>query len=427
VKNMIQQGKKRVLVLGSGGREHALAWKLAQSPRCERLFVAPGNAGTAAWNVDLPLDDFTALITFAQEQLIDLTVVGPEVPLCRGIVDAFQAEGLAIFGPSRSAARLEGSKAFAKEIMVNARIPTAGYEAFTEKEAALAYLKNHGLPLVVKADGLAAGKGVVVSFQYQEAEQAIVQMLDGSLGAAGRRILLEDFLSGPEVSVFCLCDGTTVLPLLAVQDHKRVFNDDQGPNTGGMGAYGPPAFWTAELSRKIIETVAQPTLEAMRAAGAPFVGVLFLGLMLTEKGPYVLEYNVRFGDPETQILMAMLKSDLLPLLEACVQGRLAEQTPEWHDGSAVCVVMASPGYPGAYPQGIEIALPEAGEAEAVIFHAGTCLENGRYVSSGGRVLGVTARGSSLAEAQTRAYELVRAIDFPSAHFRTDIGSKGLLS
>ena len=424
---MIQQGKKRVLVLGSGGREHALAWKLAQSPRCERLFVAPGNAGTAAWNVDLPLDDFTALITFAQEQLIDLTVVGPEVPLCRGIVDAFQAEGLAIFGPSRSAARLEGSKAFAKEIMVNARIPTAGYEAFTEKEAALAYLKNHGLPLVVKADGLAAGKGVVVSFQYQEAEQAIVQMLDGSLGAAGRRILLEDFLSGPEVSVFCLCDGTTVLPLLAVQDHKRVFNDDQGPNTGGMGAYGPPAFWTAELSRKIIETVAQPTLEAMRAAGAPFVGVLFLGLMLTEKGPYVLEYNVRFGDPETQILMAMLKSDLLPLLEACVQGRLAEQTPEWHDGSAVCVVMASPGYPGAYPQGIEIALPEAGEAEAVIFHAGTCLENGRYVSSGGRVLGVTARGSSLAEAQTRAYELVRAIDFPSAHFRTDIGSKGLLS
>jgi phosphoribosylamine--glycine ligase len=418
----------RVLVVGSGGREHALAWKLAQSPRCARLYVAPGNAGTTEWNVDISADDFAGLADFACREGIDLTIVGPEGPLCLGIVDFFQERGLLVFGPDRQAARLEGSKAFAKDLMRQAGIPTAGYKVFDDQAEALAYLDQCGAPVVVKADGLAAGKGAVVALTYEEAVRAIEQIMGGSLGAAGKRIVIEDYLAGQETSFFCLCDGHTALPLLAVQDHKRLLDKDEGPNTGGMGAYGPPVFWSQELERTIMDTIAEPTLRAMEEAGAPFVGVLFIGIILTEAGPKVLEYNARFGDPETQVLMMMLESDLLEVLEACAKGSL-RQLPgklSWYPGSGLCVVMAAPGYPEAYAQGVPIELPviPAGDRTKAVFHAGTAWTGGNLVSSGGRVLGVTARGDSLGEAQGAAYDLVESIVFKSAHYRRDIGSKG---
>lgn len=417
--------KLRVLIVGSGGREHALAWKLAQSPELERLFVAPGNAGTKLWNVPLKAQDISALVEFALREKIDLTVVGPEDPLSLGIADAFKEAGLRIFGPSQAAAQLEGSKAFAKTIMDKAKIPTAEWAAFEDPEQAKAYVKTIGAPCVLKADGLAAGKGVIVAMDLAAALQAVDEIMDGAFGSAGKKLVIEEFLEGQEVSLLCFCDGETAYPMVPVQDHKRALDGDMGLNTGGMGTYSPPPVWTPELETIVMQDVVAPTLQVMRQLGTPFQGVLFVGLILTQRGPKVLEYNVRFGDPETQVVMKRLKSDLLPILWACTEGRLSEVKPEWKDEVAVCVVMASPGYPSAYPKGIPIRLPEGINQDSVVFHAGTKLEEGQLVSSGGRVLGVTAEGETLQQAREKAYALVEKIDFPKAHYRRDIGVKGL--
>ncbi|MDR2736909.1 MAG: phosphoribosylamine--glycine ligase, partial [Gracilibacteraceae bacterium] len=398
-----------------------------------------GNAGTAAWNVDIALDDFIGLADFALEKGVDLTVVGPEGPLCDGIVDCFLERGLRIFGPGRAAAQLEGSKAFAKDLMRLAGIPTADYRVFDDRAEVLAYLAEHGAPVVVKADGLAAGKGAVVAMTLEEAVEAVERIMGGGFGAAGKRVVVEEYLVGQEVSFFCLCDGQTALPLMAAQDHKRLLDYDEGPNTGGMGAYGPPAFWHKALEDEIMSSVAKPTLRAMAEAGVPFVGVLFIGLILTEAGPKVLEYNVRFGDPETQVLMVMLASDLVTLLEAGAEGSLDKMDLNWHPGSAVCVVMASAGYPEGSTKGVPVVVPAVpADGMKAVFHAATAyvggdvdgdvdgaVRGGGVVSSGGRVLGVTARGTTLAQARGEAYALVEGIEFPGACYRKDIGSKGL--
>ena len=415
---------KRILIVGSGGREHALAWKIAQSPLCEQLYVAPGNAWTDMWNVPIKTDDIQALVQFAKSNFIDLTVVGPEEPLSLGIVDSFLAEGLRIFGPSKEAAKLESSKAFAKIIMDEAGVPTAEYRTFTSKQEAEEYLGKVGAPIVIKADGLAAGKGVIVATLFEEALDGIERIMGGEFGQAGNQVVIEEYLEGQEVSLLCFCDGTSALPMVAVQDHKRALNGDLGLNTGGMGTYSPPSFWTKELEEEVIRTLALPTLKVLSERGTPFVGVLFLGLMITAQGPKLLEYNVRFGDPETQVVMSQLKSDLIPVLEASTEGSLQEMKIEWYEGTAVCVVMAAPGYPGSYQKGIPINLPYT-EENQMIFHAGTILNSGKVESSGGRVLGVTVRSHSLVSARKEAYELLEKIDFPKAHYRTDIGLKGL--
>lgn len=415
----------RILIVGSGGREHALAWKIAQSTLCEQLYVAPGNAGTDKWNVPIKSDDIQALIQFAKSNSIDLTVVGPEEPLSLGIVDSFLAEGLKVFGPSKEAAKLESSKAFAKSIMDEASVPTAEYGTFTSKQEAEDYLGKVGAPIVIKADGLAAGKGVIVATLFEEALDGIDRIMGGEFGEAGSQVVVEEYLEGQEVSLLCFCDGTSALPMVAVQDHKRALNGDLGLNTGGMGTYSPPSFWTKELEEEVIRTLALPTLHVMKERGNPFVGVLFLGLMITKQGPKLLEYNVRFGDPETQVVMSQLKTDLVPILEACAEGRLQEMKIEWFDGTAVCVVMAAPGYPGNYQKGILINLPQSLEENQMIFHAGTILNGDIVESTGGRVLGVTVRSDSLVSAREEAYELIKKIDFPMAHYRTDIGLKGL--
>lgn len=420
----VSQGKN-ILVIGGGGREHALAWKLAQSPNCAKIFVAPGNAGTAEWNVPIKTDDFPALIRFTKEQNIDITVVGPEDPLSLGIVNAFQAEGLKIFGPTKEAAKLEGSKAFAKEIMNEASVPTAQYKVFTNKEEAREYIGKVGAPIVIKADGLAAGKGVIVASLFDEAVEAIDTIMGGAFGEAGTKVVIEEYLEGQEVSLLCFCDGETALPMVAVQDHKRALNGDLGLNTGGMGTYSPPSFWNKDIEKAVMDSIVSPTLQIMQNRGTPFVGVLFLGLIMTAAGPKVLEYNVRFGDPETQVVMALMKSDMLPVMEACIEGNLSEVNAEWHDNTAVCVVMAAPGYPGEYQKGIPISLPQVDGQKEMIFHAGTALKDGKTVSAGGRVLGVTVREASLQAARAHAYNLVEKIDFPGAHYRTDIGIKGL--
>ncbi|TGE33674.1 phosphoribosylamine--glycine ligase [Desulfosporosinus sp. Sb-LF] len=417
--------RKRVLIVGNGGREHALAWKLAQSSELERLFVAPGNAGTELWNVPIPAQDIAGLVNFAQKEKIDLTLVGPEDPLSLGIVDAFQKAGLRIFGPTQIAARLEGSKSFAKAIMESAKIPTAKWQVFDDPDQAKNYLGTLGAPCVLKADGLAAGKGVIVALDMETALQAVDEIMDGGFGSAGKKLVIEEFLEGQEVSLLCFSDGTTAVPMVPVQDHKRALEGDLGLNTGGMGTYSPPPIWTAELESKVMEDLVSPTLQVMRERGTPFQGVLFLGLMLTQQGPKLLEYNVRFGDPETQVVMKRLKSDLLPILWACTEGRLSEVELEWKEEVAVCVVMAAPGYPLAYAKEIPIRLPEVTDSGTVIFHAGTGISEGRLRSTGGRVLGITADGKTLQQARKKAYTLVDQIDFPKAHFRRDIGEKGL--
>ncbi|NLO96905.1 MAG: phosphoribosylamine--glycine ligase [Peptococcaceae bacterium] len=416
---------KRILVVGSGGREHALAWKIAQSPLCADLFVAPGNAGTEKWNVPIKANDIQGLLQFAKQEAIDLTVVGPEEPLSLGIVDAFEAEGITIFGPTEKAARLESSKALAKAVMKEARVPTAEYEIFSSLDEARRYIEVKGAPIVIKADGLAAGKGVIVANSKEEALQGLEKIMGGAFGEAGRKVVIEECLEGQEVSLLCFCDGFTALPMVAVQDHKRALDGDRGLNTGGMGTYSPPPFWSKELEKEVMDKIALPTLALMRQKGTPFKGVLFLGLMLTAQGPKVLEYNVRFGDPETQVIMTLLKSDLVPVLEACIQGRLQETKIDWLDETAVCVVMAAPGYPGSYPQGIPLGFPEITSSQEIIFHAGTSRGAQGIVSSGGRVLGVVGRGESLVAARERAYGLIKRIDFPGAHYRTDIGWQGL--
>ncbi|NLI91935.1 MAG: phosphoribosylamine--glycine ligase [Peptococcaceae bacterium] len=416
---------KKILIVGSGGREHALAWKISQSPLCNELYVAPGNAGTEKWNVPIKADQITELVRFAKEKEIDLTVVGPEDPLSMGIVDSFQSEGLKIFGPSREAAKLESSKAFAKAIMYEAHVPTAEYRTFQVKEEALEYIGKIGAPIVIKADGLAAGKGVIVATLFDEAIEGVEKIMGGAFGSAGNEVVIEEYLEGQEVSLLCFCDGITALPMVAVQDHKRALNGDMGLNTGGMGTYSPPPFWTRELEKEVIDKIALPTLQVMRQKGTPFTGVLFLGLMITSQGPKLLEYNVRFGDPETQVVMTLLQSDLVPVLEACTEGCLAQVENEWSKDTAVCVVMASQGYPGDYSKGVPIRLPQLNNDHEVIFHAGTSLDNGVLVSSGGRVLGITVRGSSLKKARESAYRIIEKIDFPNAHYRSDIGIKGL--
>ncbi len=415
--------RKKVLVVGKGAREHALAWKLQQSPARPTVLVAPGNGGVPEMSVSLSHTHISALVDFAVAEGINLVVVGSEEPLSMGLVDALQAAGVPAFGPTLAASQLECSKAFAKEVMAEAGIPTAQWRVFGDAEAAKVFLKNTAYPCVIKADGLAAGKGVFIARDYEEGCQA-VDTAFWALGEAGRRIVIEEYLEGYEVSFFCLCAGGTAVPLGAVQDHKRAYNGDQGPNTGGMGTYSPPPFWTKELEEETLSRVVRPLLEAMARRGTPYTGVLFVGLMITAAGPKVLEFNVRFGDPEAQALMLRLRSDLLAVLEACAHGRLEELALEWDPSPAVCVVMAAPGYPGEYAQGIPLAVPPLKDYE-MVFHGGTTIKDGQLLSSGGRVLSACALGPDLRTARERAYALVERISFPQAHYRTDIGLKGL--
>lgn len=420
----------KVLVIGSGGREHALAWKLSQSPKLTRLFAAPGNPGMAphCQAVNIKADDLTALLAFAEGERIDLTVVGPELPLTLGLVDLFQSRGLLAFGPTRAAAALEGSKAFAKALMAKYGIPTARFGTFDDPRAARSYARDLGAPLVVKADGLAGGKGAMVCRSLAEADRAIGLCLDEkAFGPAGELVVVEEFLEGAEASVFALTDGEAVLPFGAAQDHKTVFDDDQGPNTGGMGALSPPLLVTEPLARELLERIIRPTVGAMAAEGRPYRGVVYAGLMLTPDGPKVLEFNCRFGDPEFQPIVLRLVDDLLPILHAAAGGEALPPTVGWRREAAVCVVLASGGYPGEYATAKPIAGVEEAEAmEGVtVFHAGTALREGRLVTAGGRVLGVTALGEDLAAAVERVYTAVGCICFEGMHFRTDIGRKAI--
>ena len=424
-----------VLVIGSGGREHALAWKISQSPRIKRLWVAPGNAGTAldAENVPIAADDIKGLVAFAKKEKVDLVVVGPEVPLTLGIVDAMASEKIRAFGPSRAAAQLEGSKAFCKLTLRQADVPTADYQAFRDADSAMRYIKarypneNDKAPVVVKADGLASGKGVIVCSRRSDALDAIDRVArKNEFGKAGSQLIIEDRLEGPEASVLVITDGKTILTLPPAQDHKAAYDGDKGPNTGGMGAYSPTPVVTDELMETIEDKILVPTIHTMKRNRKPFKGVLYAGLMLTQVGPKVLEYNVRFGDPECQPILMRLKSDLLVILEATVDGRLDEiEPPVWDPRPAICVVMASQGYPGDFENGKEITgLNEASAMEDVkVFHAGTKLVDGKVLTNGGRVLGVTALGSSLAVAKLNAYKAVREIRWPGAWCRKDISDK----
>ncbi len=424
----------KALVVGSGGREHALAWALAKSPQVSQVIVAPGNAGTRQEadpggklsNININAGDIPALIQFAQSRQVALTVVGPEASLADGIVDAFETAGLRIFGPSRAAARLESSKVFAKSFMRRHRIPTADYAAFNNYEEAAAWLRAHAGRIVVKVDGLAAGKGVIICATPEEAHAALRRcMLEREFGDAGATVVLEDHLSGPEVSLLAFSDGKTVLTMPPARDHKRIFDDDRGPNTGGMGACAPVPSVGIDLVEKIRSEVLQPAVDGMAELGTPYKGVLYAGIMLTTEGPRTLEFNCRFGDPETEVILPLLKSDLFDILMACTEGRLAEVAPHvaWHTGACATVVLASPGYPGNYPKGLAIAGIESANAmqDVTVFHAGTASADGQVVTAGGRVLAVSARGDDLSAAISRAYWGVSRIAFPGMHYRRDIG------
>ncbi len=420
----------KVLVVGGGGREHALAWKLRQSPRVTEVLCAPGNGGIREVATCHAIDaaDLHGLLALARAERVDLTVVGPEAPLAMGLVDLFEQHGLRVFGASRAAAELEGSKAFAKEIMRRAGIPTAAAGVFDAADAARAYARELGAPLVVKADGLAAGKGVVICRTVAEADDAVKMIMeDRVFGDAGARCVVEEFLEGEEASFLAFTDGEAILAMPSSQDHKAVFDRDQGPNTGGMGAYSPAPVVTPELHAEVMERIVGPTVRQMAAEGRPYRGVLYAGLMVTDRGPKVLEYNARFGDPEAQPILARLESDLLPLLEACIDGTLAAQRPVWRDDPAVCIVLASGGYPGRYQTGLPISgLAEAAREPGVtVFHAGTAERDGRIVTAGGRVLGVTAVGKTVAEAIERGYRGVDHISFEGMHCRRDIGHRAL--
>jgi phosphoribosylamine--glycine ligase len=418
-----------ILLLGSGGREHALAWKMAASPLADRLFCAPGNAGIAreAECVALDIADHAAVITFCKAHAIDFVVVGPEAPLCAGIVDDLEAAGVKAFGPSRAAARLEGSKGFTKDLCRANSIPTAAYERFATSAAAKDYVRRQGAPIVVKADGLAAGKGVVVAQTIAEAEAAIDMMFGGGLGSAGAEAVIEEFLAGEEVSFFALCDGETAIPFASAQDHKRVGDGDTGPNTGGMGAYSPAPVMTPELAMRAMDEIVRPTLRAMKTMGCPYKGALFAGLMITSDGLKLIEFNARFGDPETQVLMLRLMSDLLPALIAACDGQLRNFDLRWYPDAALTVVMAARGYPGEYRRGSVIeGLDAAADIEGVeIFHAGTKAEGGKILANGGRVLNVSARGKTVREAKARAYQAVDRIRWPEGFCRRDIGWRAI--
>ena len=418
-----------ILILGSGGREHALAWKIAASPLTDQLYCAPGNAGIAqeAECVELDINDHTAVAAFAKEKKIDLVVVGPEAPLCAGIVDDLEAAGIKAFGPTKWAARLEGSKGFTKDLCKANNIPTAAYERFKQAGTAKNYLRKKGAPIVVKADGLAAGKGVVVAATVKEAEDAVDMLFGGGLGTPAWEIVIEDYLVGEEASFFALCDGETAIPLIAAQDHKRVGDGDKGPNTGGMGAYSPAPVMTPEMNKCVMDAIVLPTVAALRRAGAPYKGVLFAGLMITDKGPQLIEYNVRFGDPECQVLMLRLMSDLVPALIAAHDAQLKNFDLRWYADAALTVVMATKGYPGSYGKGSVIeGLDQAAKVEGVeIFHAGTKADGNKILANGGRVLSVSARGKTVAEAQSRAYQAVDRIEWPDGFCRRDIGWRAI--
>jgi phosphoribosylamine--glycine ligase len=414
-----------ILLLGSGGREHALAWKIAASPLTTKLWCAPGNAGIAQEAECVPLDitDHAAVIAFCKQNKVDFVVVGPEAPLVAGIVDDLEAAGFKTFGPVKKAAQLEGSKGFTKDLCKAQNIPTGAYERFTSAKPAKAYVRQQPVPIVVKADGLAAGKGVIIAETIAEAEAAIDMMFGGGLGDAGAEVVIEEFLVGEEASFFALCDGETAIPLASAQDHKRAFDGDKGPNTGGMGAYSPAPVMTAEITRRTMDEIIKPTVAAMKAMGAPFKGILFAGLMITQQGPKLIEYNVRFGDPECQVLMLRLMSDLVPALIAARDGQLKNFDLRWYDEAALVVVMATKGYPGDYGKGSVIRGLEAAAAldQVEIFHAGTKADDGRITANGGRVLGIAATGRSVAEAQARAYAAVDEVDWPGGFCRRDIG------
>jgi phosphoribosylamine---glycine ligase len=413
-----------VLLIGSGGREHALAWKIAASPLVTKLWCAPGNAGIAreAECVRLDVGNHQALIEFCKASAIELVVVGPETPLAAGIVDDLAGAGIKAFGPSKQAARLEGSKGFTKDFCAEFDVPTGAYRRFDNHAEALSYVRLRGAPIVVKADGLAAGKGVVVAKSLREAEDALAMMFAGGFGAAGAEVVIEEFLEGREVSFFALCDGETALPLASAQDHKRAFDHDRGPNTGGMGAYSPTPFVTAEIHDQIMSRIILPTVSGMKARGTPFRGVLYAGVMLTEQGPKLFEYNVRFGDPECQVLMLRMMSDIVPAFLAACDGELKHFNVRWYPDAAITVVMAAKGYPGDYNKGTRIeGLDEAGEIAGVeIFHAGTVAKDGAILANGGRVLNVCALGKTVIEAQARAYEAVDRIHWPDGFCRRDI-------
>ena len=421
-----------ILVIGGGGREHALAWKAAQSEQVNQVYVAPGNAGTARepglTNVDIGAEDIHSLLQFVKDNSIDLTIVGPEAPLVAGIVDQFEAAGLTIFGPSAKAAQLEGSKTFTKDFLSRHNIPTADYRSFTDTSDALAYLKDRSMPIVVKADGLAAGKGVIIAETHEQAAEAVTDMLAGNrFGEAGHQVVIEDFLQGEEASFICIVDGEDVLAMATSQDHKARDNGDQGPNTGGMGAYSPAPLVTPEIETRVMESVIMPTVRGMAEEGARYRGFLYAGLMIDGSGNVkVLEYNCRFGDPETQPILMRLKSDLVELCLSACQGKLAEQSILWDERASLGVVMAANGYPDSYPKGEVIgALPEA-SADGKVFHAGTSNDaEDNLVTSGGRVLCVVGMGDSIADAQTKTYQLVDQVDWSTAYFRTDIGFKAI--
>ncbi len=424
----------RVLLIGSGGREHALGWKLAQSSMLEKLFVTPGNPGlnTCGSPVELDVSSHSDVLAFAQSEAIDLVVVGPEAPLVGGLADHLRAKGIAVFGPDQYGAQLEGSKAFTKSVCDDYRIPTARYERFTEAGPAKAFAHALGYPCVIKADGLAAGKGVIIAETQAEAEQAIDDMFDGRFGEAGQTIVIEEFLVGEEASAFFLCDGDTVVPFGTAQDHKRAYDGDLGPNTGGMGAYSPAPIVSDALLADVLETIAKPTAKAMAERGHPYYGVLYAGLMITADGPKLIEFNCRFGDPECQVLMMRLKSDLLPILHACAMGTLSHQSIEWYPQSAVTVVMVSQGYPGSYSKGtiiqnVDLHALNATKAptETLLFHAGTKQVDDQLIAVGGRVLNATAMGESMRSARDKAYALAEDINWPEGFFRKDIGWRAL--
>ena len=421
-----------VLVIGGGGREHALAFKAARSSDVSTVFVAPGNAGTATEpkleNVAIDVNDIAGLVSFAQGNDVELTIVGPEAPLVAGVVDAFTNAGLMIFGPTQAAAQLEGSKAFTKDFLARHSIPTAEYQNFTEIDPAIAYVREKGAPIVVKADGLAAGKGVIVAMTLEEAEEAIRDMLAGNaFGEAGSRVVIEEFLDGEEASFIVMVDGKNVLPFATSQDHKRAADGDKGPNTGGMGAYSPAPVVTQDIHDRIMQEVIMPTVDGMAAEGNDYVGFLYAGLMIMADGtPKVIEYNCRFGDPETQPIMLRLKSDLVPLCQAACKGELAGKTIEFDERASVGVVLAAGGYPGSYDKGDVITgFEEAAKLDGKVFHAGTALQDGDVVTAGGRVLCATALGNNVTEAQQKAYELLKTIQFKDVYYRTDIAHRAI--
>ena len=422
----------RVLVVGGGGREHALAWKLIQSPTCEQVYVAPGNPGTAAEpnvdNVDIAVEDIPGLVTFAKDNDIGLTIIGPEVPLVMGIVDAFAKEGLRCFGPSKEAAQLEASKSFTKNFLARHSIPTADYQVFSDVAPAIAYIKDQGTPIVVKADGLAAGKGVIVAMTEQEAIIAVEDMLSGNaFGEAGHSVVIEEFMTGEEASFIVMVDGENILTLATSQDHKARDNGDKGPNTGGMGAYSPAPVVTAEVHARIMAEVIEPTVKGMAADGRPYTGFLYAGLMIDSDGsPRVVEYNCRFGDPETQPILMRLQSDLIPLCEAALDGRLNTVDAQWDKRAAVGVVLAAGGYPEAYRKGDVITGFDGIDSnDCKIFHAGTALQDNQVVTAGGRVLCATSLGSTVSEAQSRAYKMIASVNWENMYYRTDIGYRAI--